>query len=727
MMPFGLPRDSWHLLGDLVTPAVRALACAGATSVALVVLRVSRATVRLFAWTVVLYAALAMPLLCWVMPTLRWSLPNSVGAHHLPITSATAPGNVDQSPHNVPVSTLPPKTTARQGQATRLSGGSEPSSLVSVNFASHPLRQAIYRFTHWGAIVLTIYLAGLLLLLFRGALGWIVARRLKRTALPIEDTDASKRLRFSARAARSRRLPQLAEAEALAVPLTLSVLRPVILLPANWRQWNEEKLEAVLAHEMAHVARGDAFTQQLSLLHCAFFWFSPLAWWLHRHIGELAEQASDEVALGAGADQTRYAETLIDFFAEVYAATPATPRRVRWQALAMARGSGAERRVEHILAWKINTPIRLTKFAVVGTVLLATPLVLLAASLRPAITPSRTSTPPSIASALAAESVSSRSASTLRPAESPGETLLSDGFGSKTLAEIQAAPSKQPSVALCGVPTLVHCLPMDVKQLAWLSRYAGRPTFEVTSDSRFHSLVQAATPNAIFHLGYDMPLSQAIESMLNGPSFAAELRDGPPNGPNGRYLMISAQRSERGIGQSFYWFDLQQGLTFGGIFFSPTNGEPTPTLTIFSNQIGDRITEASQLPAAFLQDLEIWRASRNVPPAAVRYFINASGWKSVLMHDACNPANGSPAGDPSECQAMNEAAGESDMQASLYLLRIHYAEGSPARVQLEAAQSQWEASELGGCEGKPDRLGCRARLTSARARELSDIYSGSHL
>ncbi len=270
---------------------------------------------------------------------------------------------------------------------------------------------------------------------------------------------------------------------------------------------------------------------------------------------------------------------------------------------------------------------------------------------------------------------------------------------------------------------------MDAKQLAWLRKYEGRPTFEVTSDSRFHSLVQAATPDAIFHLGYDMPLSQAIESMLNGPSFAVELRDGLPKDAAGRYLMISAQRSARGIGQSFYWFDLQQGVTFGGIFFNPTNGEPTPTLTIFSNQIGDPVTNPSQLPAAFLRDLESWQMARNIPHMTVRYFINASGRKSVLMHDreVCIPATGSVAGDPSECQAMNEAASESDLQASLYLLRIHYAEGSPARTKLEAAQSEWEESELSGCESKPDRLGCRTQLMRARAQELTDVYLGFHL
>ena len=59
----------------------------------------------------------------------------------------------------------------------------------------------------------------------------------------------------------------------------------------------DAKLDAVIAHEVSHVVRRDALTQRLSLLHRAIFWFSPLAWWLDRHLAELAEQASDEAAL----------------------------------------------------------------------------------------------------------------------------------------------------------------------------------------------------------------------------------------------------------------------------------------------------------------------------------------------------------------------------------------------------------------------------------------------
>ena len=138
----------------------------------------------------------------------------------------------------------------------------------------------------------------------------------------------------------------IAESEFISVPVTVGVLRASILLPAGWREWDDAKLDTVIAHEMSHVIRHDALTQFVSLLHRAVFWFSPLAWWLDRHLRELAEQASDEAALSAGANRNEYAKTLLGFFETLQAA----PQRVWWQGVAMAEAGRAEQRVERILS-----------------------------------------------------------------------------------------------------------------------------------------------------------------------------------------------------------------------------------------------------------------------------------------------------------------------------------------------------------------------------------------
>ena len=157
-------------------------------------------------------------------------------------------------------------------------------------------------------------------------------------------------------------------------------MQSTILLPCGWREWDDAQLDAVLAHELSHVARRDALTQRLSLLHRAIFWFSPLAWWLDRHLADLAEQASDEAALSCGADRKDYARTLLGFFEALHAA----PGRVWWQGVSMAKAGQAEQRVERILSWKGSVAMSMKKSIAVAVLTLAAPVIYLAASAHPA-------------------------------------------------------------------------------------------------------------------------------------------------------------------------------------------------------------------------------------------------------------------------------------------------------------------------------------------------------
>jgi hypothetical protein len=115
----------------------------------------------------------------------------------------------------------------------------------------------------------------------------------------------------------------------------------IILLPCDCPNWSEARQHAVLAHESSHVARGDFYLLLLAALHRALFWFSPLAWWLNRHLAELAEANSDADALAVAGDRLSYAQTLIDL---------ASTARAVPGALAMANHATVRRRVERILA-----------------------------------------------------------------------------------------------------------------------------------------------------------------------------------------------------------------------------------------------------------------------------------------------------------------------------------------------------------------------------------------
>jgi beta-lactamase regulating signal transducer with metallopeptidase domain len=93
-------------------------------------------------------------------------------------------------------------------------------------------------------------------------------------------------------------------------PVSWGVMRPIILL-------NEEAIgavdeaEAIIAHELAHVARLDWAKLLISRLACALFWFNPLVWRLARECHQLREEAADDAVLLSDVDGAEYASLLV--------------------------------------------------------------------------------------------------------------------------------------------------------------------------------------------------------------------------------------------------------------------------------------------------------------------------------------------------------------------------------------------------------------------------------
>lgn len=350
----------------VLVPAVRSLALALVAWGLLTAFRVRDVSFRLAVWTAVLYAALAMPFLGRMMPPVPLPVPA------MPVARAATA--------NVPAGALSPDDSSA-GPAVVLPAvvDDRPVTEAAAPVPEVPARHSKIRIS-WLAVVAGAYFLVAGILLGRLALGLILSWRLRRRAHAVCDQDIARALAREARKLGFQKPPPVAESGALSVPATLGVVHPMILLPPGWPEWKEGQIAAVLAHELSHIARKDPLRQVLGSLHRAFFWFSPLSWWLDRTLDELAELASDDAALRAGADRERYAEVLLDFFAALKAARG----RVRWQAVPMAQGARSERRLERILAGgRLSRRFGQAGFATV--VLAAAPLVCLAAAVHPMV------------------------------------------------------------------------------------------------------------------------------------------------------------------------------------------------------------------------------------------------------------------------------------------------------------------------------------------------------
>ena len=156
-----------------------------------------------------------------------------------------------------------------------------------------------------------VWLAGVVFFLCRLNVGLMVARRMKSaSAEPAGDElqRAFNRLRVRLGVERAVRLMHSALVE---VPTVIGWLRPVVLIPASCLTGlSPMQIEAVLAHELAHVRRHDYLVSVFQSVAEALLFYHPAVWWVSRQVRRERECCCDELAVAVGGDVVAYARAL---------------------------------------------------------------------------------------------------------------------------------------------------------------------------------------------------------------------------------------------------------------------------------------------------------------------------------------------------------------------------------------------------------------------------------
>lgn len=265
-------------------------------------------------------------------------------------------------------------------------------------------------------------------------------------------------------------------------------------------------------------------------------------------------------------------------------------------------------------------------------------------------------------------------------------------------------------------PPAVFQNPIPADQLSFLYSFAGRPTKELMKDKRFKDLMKKEIPRTEYHYGTDMGLDSAVQEVLDGSPYPVDIRDG-------RYLMATGRQGPYLSGRGFIWIDLKAGFFLGGFYFHPTNGEPTPTLTIYSQQLTDSSLGMSQLPPDFAEDVAQWTTVSDVRWVEPRYFIPEKGRKYVLLHDEdyCAAAPNTPSVSQDKCQELNAEAADADMNAAYFMQETHNAANATAWM-LGPDQVAWIGLRDRTCG---NGLACRIQFTRQRTRVLTGHPGGS--
>jgi len=261
----------------------------------------------------------------------------------------------------------PPATPAIPSSfPIRMSAASRAPAIPAPTIARHTLQDSVTPFLPW---IVALWIAGVVLLSVRWIGAWAYLDRLRRAAsLPIPP-DWDRALQDLMRRASVSASVRLSIQRLTHAPCVIGWLRPVILMPAasltglDWRA-----LEALLAHELAHIHRHDYLVNLLQTTVDTLLFYHPAVWWVSRQIRIERENCCDDFAAQLCGDRVTYARALVDL----------EQIRTNEPAFAMsARGGSLMHRIQRLLAPRASErrgpawPAALAGVAVVACLLVA--------------------------------------------------------------------------------------------------------------------------------------------------------------------------------------------------------------------------------------------------------------------------------------------------------------------------------------------------------------------
>ncbi len=283
-----------HALSNAVLATVLAVLAA-------VVARICRRpAVRQALWLLVLLKLITPPLLPLSVAWPR-SEENELPAEQPPRAVAVLPSESDSS-----------EPLAMEGGRDAPAPESEPSApdapLIVSPSSSPPL------IDYWIPALFVVWLGG--------ALTWwtLVAVRLGRfqrcirqtSRAPVEVQEQSRRLAILLGL---RRCPPVVFVSAPLSPMLWALgLSPRLLLPVElWHKLTAEQQDTLLAHELAHLRRGDHWVRRLELLALGLYWWHPVVWWARRRLQEAEEECCDAHVVAVLPDAApAYASALVE-------------------------------------------------------------------------------------------------------------------------------------------------------------------------------------------------------------------------------------------------------------------------------------------------------------------------------------------------------------------------------------------------------------------------------
>jgi beta-lactamase regulating signal transducer with metallopeptidase domain len=254
----------------------------------------------------------------------------AIGLNPKGLASAITPATISREGEAAPA--IPSSSRGRvEGPDVIQPAGGRDTGLARLQLAwdrvGRGVSEPAVRFRPWVSALAAVAMAGTVVGLLRLTIGlWAVALCCRR-GRPVDDPAMTELLDELQFAMRCRRLVTLREVPDLTTPATARRRRPVVLLPDDWRSWSAAERRAVLAHELAHIVRGDYVTGLLARLAVVLNYYHPFVRWMAARLQLQQEQAADALGARFAGGTTRYLVALSSLALRQDGRSPCWPAR----------------------------------------------------------------------------------------------------------------------------------------------------------------------------------------------------------------------------------------------------------------------------------------------------------------------------------------------------------------------------------------------------------------
>ena len=227
-------------------------------------------------------------------------------------------------------------------------------------------------------LIVTLWLIGVGLFTIRVLGGLAYVRHLKYHRTAVLSDYWKQKLAELTQKLDLKRPVQLLESALIKTPVVIGWIKPVVLLPIGAvNHLRPEEVEAILAHELAHIYRNDYLLNILQSIVEVIFYFNPAVWWISANVRTERENCCDDIAVELCGNSITYAKALVSL-QEMSLVSPA-------MAMSLARNKNQLlNRVKRVLKQPQNKSNIMEKFTATCLLLMAV-LVLSISANRPAL------------------------------------------------------------------------------------------------------------------------------------------------------------------------------------------------------------------------------------------------------------------------------------------------------------------------------------------------------